>query len=204
MEENTQEAQATPTTETSKALGSEITLTQERLDGIIKERLQRDRKATQAEILSKLGFDTSNIDEAVKTIETTRQQAKSAQDQTTPLTNKIAELEAERDKYITERDQAIKSFKDYQIKEAVRAKAHAVKANNPDDLLAFLDQSTFVVDDKVVEDKLSEAVDKLKEAKPYLFTNDYKGIPSVADKGAVDNKKAREDGVEAMRKALKI
>ena len=145
--------------------------TQEQLDAIVKDRLERKEAKTTSDLMAQLGIE--NIDEAKKTLEDA---AKFKEDQMSELEKTQAQIKDAMDQTA----QAKADLEAMQLKtnEALLKAAIISKAqgfNDPMDVWLFVDRSKIEVDENGSYSGIDEALKKLSEDKPYLIKVETNG-----------------------------
>ena len=157
-----------------------VTFTQEQLDAIIADRLDRATTKTKADLLAELGIeDTATAKktlaeaEAAKAAQMTELEKAQAQ---------IAEAQAAAAKATTEAEAIKVQAAEAMLRAAVISKAGAF--NDPMDAWSFIDRSKIEANEDGTYKGVDEALAALAEAKPYLVKADSAqtgpGTPSRA------------------------
>jgi hypothetical protein len=207
----TDEATTTEQPETENANGggdgqgqaAPVTFTQEQLDAILKERLERATTKTKTDLLAELGIEDAAT--AKKTL-AEAQAAKAAQmSELEKAQAQIADLEVKSEQARIEAE-AIKAQADEALlKSAIIAKAHGF--NDPMDAWSFVDRSKIVTNEDGTYKGIDEAIKALTEAKPYLVKADGQpgpGTPSRAKQKTIVEKifeKNQQPGGEQPRRS---
>jgi hypothetical protein len=142
--------------------------TQEQLNAIVKDRLERATAKTTSDLMAQLGIE--NIDEAKQAIEDA---AKAKQAQMTEL-EKIQAQIADAESRAVQAEEAQAKIQ-AQANEALLKAAVMTKAtnfNDPMDAWAFVDRSKIKVNDSGAYDGIDEALKEVAETKPYLVKAD--------------------------------
>lgn len=152
--------------------GQAVTFTQEQLDAIVRDRLERATKKTQADILAKLGTD--DVEAARKAIEDAAKAKEAQMSELEKSQAEIARLKAQAEKAQAQAEQAQLRAEEMRLQSLVISKAGAFV--DPMDAWQFLDKSKLTADDQGNYTGIDEAIKALAESKPYLVKAD--GGPS--------------------------
>lgn len=138
--------------------------TQEQLDAIVKDRLERATTKTTADLLAQLGIE--DIKTAKETLEAAKKSREAQMTELEKAHATIAALEAQSEAVKIEAE-AIKARADEALmKSAIIAKAG--NFNDPMDAWQFVDRSKIEVSEDGTYKGIDEALKTLTEAKPYL------------------------------------
>lgn len=193
-------AQDEQSTAGEPANNTEKTFTQADIDKIIADRLEREKKK-QAETVEKL----KKLEEYEKA-EEERKKAEMSEAERLKADKEEAAKKAEEaeEKAKLAQEKANQRIVNTEIKSIARS----LNANDLNDVLALLDKSTIEVDDEGNVKGVDEAVQALKEAKPWMFKQaigaDAAGGSNPAKNPSVNEITAKEKELaEAQEKALK-
>lgn len=179
---------------------SEKTFTQADIDKIIADRLEREKKK-QAETVEKL----KKLEEYEKA-EEERKKAEMSEAERLKADKEESEKKAEEAE--EKAKQAQEKANQRIVNTEIKSIARSLNANDLNDVLALLDKSTIEVDDDGNVKGVDEAVQALKEAKPWMFKQaigaDAAGGSNPAKNPSVNEITAKEKELaEAREKALK-
>jgi DNA repair exonuclease SbcCD ATPase subunit len=148
-----------------------VQFSQEQLDAIVKDRLERARTKTTSDLLSQLGIE--DIDEAKKAIEDATKakeaqmsELEKAQAQITDALNQAAQAKADMKSIQAKADEAL-------LKAAIISKAQ--NFNDPMDAWQFIDKSKIEIGEDGSYSGINKALEALTESKPYLIKLETNG-----------------------------
>lgn len=171
------------------------TFTQEELDEIVKKRLERERNKS-AEQYGDYDDVKAKLAEYEKAEEERKKQ------EMTEIERLQAEKE-EADKKALEASEAAQKAQEKAntriLNTEIKSVARAFDANDPGDVLALLDKSTIQLDENGNYQGVEEAVNALKESKPWMFK---KVVGADAAGGANPGTNPRANEILALEKEL--
>lgn len=139
--------------------------TQEQLDAIIKDRLERANSKVTSDLMAQLGIE--NIDEAKKTLEDATKlkeaqmsELEKVQSQVTDAMNQAAQAKADMEAMQIQTNEAL-------LKAAIISKAQ--NFNDPMDAWSFVDKSKVKIGEDGNYTGIDDVLKELSEAKPYLI-----------------------------------
>lgn len=163
------------------------TFTQEQLDAILKDRLERATKKTRDEILGELGIE--DLETAKQTM-TEAQKAREAQMSELEKANaRIEKLEAQAQAAQHEAEATRAAANEALLRAAVISKAG--QFNDPEDAWKFVDTSEIEQLEDNTFKGVEEALSKLAESKPYLVKADQSNSQQQATNGTPARKRMR-------------
>ncbi len=149
----------------------ETQFTQEQLDAIIKDRLERATTKTTSDLMAQLGIE--NVDEAKKTLEDAAKlkqeqmsELEKVQAQVTEAMAQTAQAKADMEAMKLKTDEAL-------LQAAIISKAQSF--NDPMDAWLFIDRSKVKTDEDGSYNGIEEALKVLSETKPYLVKVETNG-----------------------------
>lgn len=179
--------------------------TQDDIDRIIAERLQRQASTLQTQFLSEVGADS------VEGIKAALEEAKNVRDaQLTELERAQQEAQSLMDQHATLQAQHAALEETYRQERLDAALTQALTAAQVVDaeaalLLVKAAGAALEVGGQPSLEAVNNAVDQLKETKAYLFkaeTDGYKGLPSTAGGNPTPDDTRATAALEAMRQSI--
>ncbi|AEA15520.1 MULTISPECIES: phage scaffolding protein [Bacillus] len=168
---------------------------QEELDELVKKRLERERKKSA----EKYG-DYDDVKAKLAEYEKAEEERK--KQEMTEIERLQAEKE-EADKKALEASEAAQKAQEKAntriLNTEIKSMARALDANDPGDVLALLDKSTIQLDENGNYQGVEEAVNALKESKPWMFK---KVVGADAAGGANPGTNPRANEILALEKEL--
>ncbi len=176
--ENTESIDQTkPEDDNSNGTGKgQVQFTQEQLDAIIRDRLERATTKTTSDLMAQLGIE--DIDQAKETLEQAAKlkteqmtELEKAQAETAKAVEQMTQVNAQMEKMKVETNEAL-------LKAVIVAKA--ISFNDPLDAWLFIDRSKIETDENGAYTGIDEALVELSESKPYLVSveNSKSGTPT--------------------------
>ena len=144
------------------------TFTQEQLDAIVKDRLERATKKTTADLLNDLGVD--DLETAKKTFADAQKAREAQMSELERVQAKVAEAEALAAQATTEAEAIKAQAAEAMLKAAIISKAGDF--HNSNDAWLYIDQSKIKVDDDGAYTGIDEALKALIEEQPYRVKTD--------------------------------
>ncbi|AYY27360.1 scaffolding protein [Bacillus sp. FDAARGOS_527] len=171
------------------------TFTQEELDEIVKKRLERERNKSAEQY-----GDYDDVKAKLAAFEKAEEERK--KQEMTEIERLQAEKE-EADKKAQEASEAAQKAQEKAntriLNTEIKSIARALDANDPGDVLALLDKSSITLDEDGNYQGVEEAVNALKESKPWMFK---KVVGADAAGGANPGTNPRVNEILALEKEL--